>query len=386
MKTAHDLFLSEETRDQKARRSVADIIAEDDADLKRLAELAETTISYTKLSRLKSTCAWFMLHKRVTVTAFSAATLGIAALFIVPSLVTGDADVKTTTTVATVQPETKAEEKASPEIKLPEIAKTDVPVKKPKTEALQAYVQMDDAGKDRRLSDDLRLLPPPTLTPITEVQVREHLDKTTPKVAIAPPTVVGTIAVPVNQVNIHEDAFEAPEETKSASDFIDQVGFGTEPKVDTTSIANEDGGTDEEEIVQEGIVPVPASRPHEDEPTGVEEIKDVRYQIIDRDGEKAGFRRMKDKNPDTTQWFLVIEAVDARGKAIPMPVMSMDTGEVKVVTKWAIQVPEKDFMKFSDEKKKTGEIANTVIGTAPSNQTEPKWSVKLTGNMLTEWE
>lgn len=385
MKTAHDLFLSEETRDQKARRSVADIIAEDDADLKRLAELAETTISYTKLSRLKSTCAWLMLHKRVTATAFSAATLGIAALFLVPSLVAGDTDVKATTTVATAQSETKTEEKASPEIKLQEVTKTEVPVKEPKSEALQTYVQMKDGGKERLMSNDFGLVPPPVLTPITE-ELREYLDKTTPKVTVAPPTVVGTIAVPLNQVNIHEETDGAPEMTASASDFIDQFGFGTEPKTDTTAIANKGGGTDGEEIVPEDIAPVPASRPQEDKPTGVEEIKDVRYQIIDRDGEKAGFRRMKDKNPDTTQWFLVIEAVDARGKAIPMPVMSMDTGEVKVVTKWAIQVPENDFMKFSDEKKKTGKIANTVIGTAPSNQTEPKWSVNLTGNMLTEWE
>lgn len=385
MKTAHDLFLSEETRDQKARRSVTDIIAEDDADLIRLAELAETTISYRKLSRLKSACAWFMLHKRVTVVAFSAATLGIAALFIVPSLVIRDADVKAAIEVATVLSETKA----SPEVKLPDVAKTEVPIKEPKIEALQTYVQTKNDEKDRLLSNDLGLVPPPVLTPITSVQVRElreHLNKTTPKVAVAPPTVVGTVAVPINQVNIHEESVEAPEEARSASDFIDQFGFGTEPKIDVAPTTSEGIGNVEAENATTDVITVPVSKAEDEKPTAVEEIKDVRYQIIDRDGERAGFRRMKDKNPDTTQWFLVIEAVDARGKAIPMPVMSMDTGEVKVVTRWAIQVPEKDFMKFSDEKKKTGKIANTVIGSAPSNQKEPKWSVKLTGNMLTEWE
>ena len=131
---------------------------------------------------------------------------------------------------------------------------------------------------------------------------------------------------------------------------------------------------------------VPAGKPQESGKQSVPETKDVRFQIVDRAGEKAGFRRMKNKDPKTTQWFLVIEAVDKSGKTIPMPVLSADTGKIEEVAKWAVQVSEKDFMKFSDEKKQTGKIANTTIGTAPSNQTEPRWSVELTGNMITEWE
>jgi hypothetical protein len=382
MKTAHDLFLSEDARDQKARRSVAEILVEDDADLKRLAELAETSIIYKKLSRLKSSCAWLMLHKRSTVAAFSAVTVSLAALFFVPSLIADNANEQVIATGADVQPEPKANEKVATAVVLPDVSKAEVPVKET-NDALETYAQMEVAKKEPSLGGDLLILPPPVLTPITEAQVREQLDKTPAKVPIAPPTVVGAVAVPLNQVNIHEEAV-TPD--KTASDIIDQFGFGTEPKDNVPAATAEESKEGGEEIVPAGIVPVPAAKPQEGKAESEAEIKDVRYQIIDRDGERAGFRRMKEKDPETTQWFLVIEALDGAGKAISMPVMSMDTGEVKLVTKWAIQVPENDFMKFADEKKKSGKIANTVIGTAPSNKTEPKWSVKLTGNMLTEWE
>jgi hypothetical protein len=327
-----------------------------------------------------------MLHKRVTLATMGAIAVGLTALFFAPSLTVDEGHETLPATVAIDKSGQRTEEKDESSVIPPEADKSENPAEEPKSEALQTYVQMNDIGKERLLSDNISLVPPPVLTPLTEIQIREHLNETTSKVDIENPKVVGTITVPVNEVNIHEETDAGPEDTISASEFIDQFGFGTKPN-DYVDLSAADADNNlEEVIVPEGVVPIPVSKPNDEKPDASVEIKDIRYQIIDRNGEKAGFRRMKDNNPDTTQWFLVIEAVDAHGKAIPMPVMSMDTGEVKIVTKWAVQVTEKDFMKFSDEKKNTGKIADTIIGTAPSNKTEPKWSVKLTGNMLTEWE
>lgn len=380
MKTANDLFLSEETQDQKARRSVVEIFAEDDADLKRLAELSEKTINYIRLSRLKSTCAWLMLHKKITGGALSMTAATIVVAFFAPMLRPGE--INTQETAKTEQKLTISEpvthDKAVPKIKFPEAAKTDV--EQPHVDkTLETYAQMSDPEKARILSGTLDLRPTPTLSPLSEVQINETLDKETQKISVEPTTNISTITVPVNHVNIHEEPNPEFEDEKSASDFIDQFGFGTEPKSDEVPEAKDD------EVIG-GVIPIPVAKPEANPQQSAQEIKDVRYQIVDRTGEKAGFRRMKDKNPDTTQWFLIIEAIDGGGKAMPMPVMNMDTGDVKTVTKWAVQVSEKDFMKFSDEKKKTGKIADTIIGTAPNNQTEPKWTVNLTGNMLTEWE
>jgi hypothetical protein len=398
MKTAHDLFLSEETRDQKARRSVAEIAAEDDADLQRLADLAKPTIFYRKLSKLKSTCAWFMLHKRITATALSVTVLAIVAASFIQDVTTGQVAVKEPPAVTTPQSEAKVEAKVALPMKLPEVSTPDLSTSELGTKTVQEAVddlnslplppdepvdhsKDDTSGKTvQEALDELKSPAHPPLTPVTEVHVREQTEEADPKIA------VGSIAVPVNRADLAKDADNASEVAPSASDFIDQFGFGTEPKAAPTDKANAGDTPAQNESPSEDVIPIPVGKPQIDKPAVVEEVKDVRYRIVDRDKEAAGFRRMQDKNPATTQWFLVIEAVDAKGNAIPMPVMSMDSGEVKVVTKWAIQVPEKDFMRYSDEKKKTGKIANTIIGTAPSNQTEPKWTVKLTGNMLTEWE
>lgn len=405
MKTAHDLFLSEEARDQKPRRSVADIIAEDDADQERLAGLAEPAIFYQKLSKLKSTCAWFMLHKGVTATALSVIVLGVVAASFVNVGGTDNTPISEAPVINKPEIEAKVEKDLKLPLKTPQEPKADMASSELGTKSLQdALTELNsfplEAGKSH---DQLKVdqgakavqaqleaqkgLPLPALRPITEVQVREQLEKTNPKFAVTPPSTVGSIAVPISkEESAKADKDSLPIPAVSASDIIDQFGFGTEPKAVAAGKMDDVLTPVGDEDLTERAIPIPVAKPQNEKPAVVEEVKDVRYRIVDRDKETAGFRRMKDQNPATTQWFLVIEAVDVKGKAIPMPVMSMDTGEVKAVTKWAVQVSEKDFMKFSDEKKKTGKIANPIIGMAPTNQTEPKWTVKLTGNMLTEWE
>ena len=404
MKTAHDLFLTEEARDQKPRRSVADIIAEDDADVARLAGLAEPTIFYKKLSRLKSTCAWIMLHKRVTVTVLSVAVLGIVGASVINVRGSDDVEVAEKAVVVLPQPDRKLEKEVARTEEVPENSKPGESASELGKKSVQdavaelndLHLESNNANDQTKVDQDnkavqaqlneLKGLSLPALKPVTEVQVLEQLDKANPKVAVAPSSKVDSIAVPTSKEEGSKDDGNPPVASVSASDIIDQFGFGTESKVEQPEKAADPLIPIENENLLESAVPIPVAKPEIEKPVVVTEVKDVRYRIVDRDKETAGFRRMKDQNPATTQWFLVIEAVDAKGKAIPMPVMSMDTGEVKSVTKWAVQVSEKDFMKFSNEKKKTGKIADPIIGSAPTNQTEPKWTVKLTGNMLTEWE
>jgi hypothetical protein len=383
MKTAQDLFLSEEAQEQKARRPFAEILAEDEAELKRLSELADTSISYKRLSRLKATCAWFMLRKRATLVAISiVAAVGVTGVA-APSLLLSDnnAPKSETATAPGLSVEPTIEKTDEAKVSEPKIEETPGTENEVTDKALEAYRKMEGDEQGRLLSKSLDLLPTPVLAPVTEIQIAGNLEKNGAKVPAVPVAKATTITVPVNQVNIHEEAPDDKEPSTSASDLIDQFGFGSEAKEPAETIEESD-----DQIVSDDIIPVPTAKPEETKTGNDQKIENIRYQIIDRDGEKAGFRRMKDNNPNTTQWFLVVEAVETNGKPVAMPVMNMDTGKVSVVEKWAVQVSEKDFMKYSDQKKKTGKIADTTIGTAPSNTTEPKWSVTLTGNMLTEWD
>lgn len=202
-------------------------------------------------------------------------------------------------------------------------------------------------------------------------------------------------------IQLHDGIAPETAQEEPASTLIDQMGFGSglnkdadvvkdnivennpstsqtngDKKADTTkpTAAQQTGTTD-------GVQAAKATTQADKLPVG----DAVEYRIVDRKSEQSGFRRMKNNDPKTTQWFLVIEAIDKTGKPMPIHVQSMDTSEIKEVKKWAIQVSETDFRHFSDEKLKFGSIPDKTIGTAPNNHTAPQWSVQTTGSMITEW-
>jgi hypothetical protein len=226
---------------------------------------------------------------------------------------------------------------------------------------------------------------------------------------VTEPPEIKSLPVKATNIRIVDEPFEGPlpEGDISASSLIDQFGFGSqhpvpvevqavapvEPKTDLAASKpisdNEDvekaktidkSDVENETIPQAGVsAPVPSLKP-----VATETTQEVSYRVVDRKGEKSGFWRMRGNDAATKQWFVVVEAADANGKTFPVPVKSADTGVVKEVSKWAIEVTEKDFVALSDQLLKS-KVIREPIGKAQSKTSQPKWTVSTTGAMLTEW-
>ena len=108
-------------------------------------------------------------------------------------------------------------------------------------------------------------------------------------------------------------------------------------------------------------------------------------RVVNRPGEITGLWRIPRVNPDQRNYYLVVEAVDPSGKAIPRDILNEETSKRETVTKWAVRVPKNVFDEIQADKLDDGIIQNAVIGAKIAGEREPSWLMDVTGGALTNW-
>lgn len=108
-------------------------------------------------------------------------------------------------------------------------------------------------------------------------------------------------------------------------------------------------------------------------------------RIVNRQGEITGLWRVPRVNPLSRNYYLVVEAIDASGKAVPREILNEETGQRETVTKWAIRVPKSVFDEVQADKLDDGIIQSAVIGTKARGELEPTWRREVPGGALTKW-
>ncbi|MGE4188221.1 MAG: DUF6384 family protein [Hyphomicrobiaceae bacterium] len=108
-------------------------------------------------------------------------------------------------------------------------------------------------------------------------------------------------------------------------------------------------------------------------------------RIVNRQGEITGLWRVPRVNPLSRNYYLVVEAIDASGKAISRDILNEETGQRETVSKWAVRVPKSVFDEVQADKLDDGIIQNAVIGTKARGELEPTWRREVSGGALTRW-
>ena len=108
-------------------------------------------------------------------------------------------------------------------------------------------------------------------------------------------------------------------------------------------------------------------------------------RIVSRPGEQSGFWRVPDDNPNARNYYLVVEALDARGAPVTVRVTNEETGKPERVSKWGLRVAEADFRRVAADKKDDGIVQNNRFGVKRRGHLEPEYEVPTTGAAATQW-
>lgn len=87
----------------------------------------------------------------------------------------------------------------------------------------------------------------------------------------------------------------------------------------------------------------------------------------------------------TENFYIIVEAVDPDGRAIPRQITSEEDNSTREVTRWGVRVPESVFNAVADDKLDDGVIQNNIMGEKPRGELDIDWLMPTLGGAITAW-
>lgn len=108
-------------------------------------------------------------------------------------------------------------------------------------------------------------------------------------------------------------------------------------------------------------------------------------RVVSRPGVSSGVWRIPDVNQSRKNYYLVVEAIDARNNVVALDVLSEESNKRKKVKMWGLRVNQQTFQRVADDKRDDGIIQDNRVGKKTIGSLTPKFSISTTGAMITEW-
>jgi hypothetical protein len=108
-------------------------------------------------------------------------------------------------------------------------------------------------------------------------------------------------------------------------------------------------------------------------------------RIVVGDGVSSGVWRVPDDNPRARNYYLIVEAVDAAGQRLALPILNEETGRVERVSTWGQRVDEATWQSVAADYEADGIIQQRLVGRKAIGDLEPTYLVPATGGAITRW-
>jgi len=108
-------------------------------------------------------------------------------------------------------------------------------------------------------------------------------------------------------------------------------------------------------------------------------------RVVNRADEQSGFWTFPEINTDATNYYLVVEALNADGQTLSLPILNEETSATETVSIWGVRVPEAVYDAVVADKRDDGIIQNNEIGRKSYGFIEVNYNVPVSGGAVTRW-
>lgn len=108
-------------------------------------------------------------------------------------------------------------------------------------------------------------------------------------------------------------------------------------------------------------------------------------RVISKANESSGVWRVPPNNPQGRNYYLIVEAIDANGKALEIDILNEENNKRIASKQWGLRVNEDTFYKIAADKKDDGIIQRNVVGKKTLGYLKPEFSIPTTGATITKW-
>ena len=107
-------------------------------------------------------------------------------------------------------------------------------------------------------------------------------------------------------------------------------------------------------------------------------------RIAGRPEDQTGFFR-EHPSFQGRAYFVVVDALDANGNAVHLPIRNDETSQTETVSRFAVRVPVETFNAVRDDKTKNGIVQNARLGEKRRGYIEPDFRMPVLESRITRW-
>lgn len=108
-------------------------------------------------------------------------------------------------------------------------------------------------------------------------------------------------------------------------------------------------------------------------------------RIVSEPGTKTGVWRIYDNDPNKKTYYIVVDAIDAAGNPVNLPITSVEDKRTETTSRFAVRVPENVFNQIAKDKTEDGIVDNNVMGNKAIGDLEPTYAFPIEGGAITSW-
>lgn len=108
-------------------------------------------------------------------------------------------------------------------------------------------------------------------------------------------------------------------------------------------------------------------------------------RVVNREGVQSGFWTFPEVNTDATNYYVVVEAIDANGATLNLPILNEESGETETVALWGVRVPESVYNAVAADKRDDGIIQSNTVGRKTFGFLDVDYSMPVLGGAVTRW-
>lgn len=112
---------------------------------------------------------------------------------------------------------------------------------------------------------------------------------------------------------------------------------------------------------------------------------DYTLRVVNRSGMQSGFWTIPDVNTEATNYYIVVEALDADGQVLSLPILNEEDGGTDVVDAWGVRVPESVYDAVAADKQDDGIIQINQVGRKTFGFLDVEYNLPVLGGAVTQW-
>ncbi|MGL5115641.1 MAG: DUF6384 family protein [Beijerinckiaceae bacterium] len=113
--------------------------------------------------------------------------------------------------------------------------------------------------------------------------------------------------------------------------------------------------------------------------------REYAVRIVSRPGEPSVVWRVPQRNPNARNYYAVVEAIDANGRAIPLPILSEEDAQTTTVSKYGVRISAETYQAIARDKQDDGIVQRNRMGEKRRGELDVVYTTPVLGGFISKW-